>query len=163
MKKISIYTIALVIAIVIVAPSGYYMWLSNQPKDIVETAIEAGSFTTLVTALEAADLVDTLKGEGPFTVFAPTDDAFAALPEGVLDSLLANKTALIEVLTYHVVLGKFMAADVVTLGSLTTMQGGILTVDTTDGVEIDGANIVQTDIECTNGVIHVIDSVMMPK
>jgi transforming growth factor-beta-induced protein len=130
--------------------------------DIVQTAEYAGSFTTLVTALEAADLVDTLKGTGPFTVFAPTDDAFNALPSGVLDDLLANVTALTEVLTYHVVSGKYMAADVVTLSALTTVQGGNLTISATDGVQIDGANVVQTDIACRNGVIHVIDAVLIP-
>jgi transforming growth factor-beta-induced protein len=165
MNKTSYAIVAVVV--IIIGIGGYYLWMSSQPPieellDIVDTAVEAGSFTTLVTAVEAADLVDALKGEGPFTVFAPTDDAFDALPEGVLDGLLANTTALADVLTYHVVAGKYMAADVVALTSLTTLQGSDLMIDTTDGVTIDGANIVQTDIECSNGVIHVIDAVMIP-
>jgi uncharacterized surface protein with fasciclin (FAS1) repeats len=135
----------------------------EKPKDIVDTAIDAGSFSTLVTALEAADLVDTLKGAGPFTVFAPTDDAFNALPTGVLDDLLGNVTALTEVLTYHVVSGKYMAADVVALASLTTIQGDDLAITVTGTtVQIDGATVVQTDIETSNGVIHVIDAVLIP-
>jgi uncharacterized surface protein with fasciclin (FAS1) repeats len=139
----------------VVAPGGIL--------DIVQTAQYVGSFSTLVTALEAADLVDTLKGAGPFTVFAPTDDAFDALPTGVLDDLLGNVTALTEVLTYHVVAGKYMAADVVALTSLTTIQGDDLAITVTDTtVQIDGATVVQTDIECSNGVIHVIDAVLIP-
>lgn len=159
------YAIGLIVIAIVAGTVGFYLWQTNQPpqqSDIVDTAVEAGSFTTLVTAVEAAGLVDVLKGEGPFTVFAPTEEAFAALPEGVLDGLLANTMALTEVLTYHVVSGKYMAADVVALSSLTTLQGGDLVIDTTDGVKIDGANVVQTDIECSNGVIHVIDAVMIP-
>jgi len=153
--------------IIIIGVAGYYLWTTSQQPpeellDIVDTAVEAGSFTTLVTAVQAADLVDALKGEGPFTVFAPTDDAFDALPEGVLEGLLANTTALADVLTYHVVVGEYMAADVVAMDSLTTLQGSDLMIDTTDGVMIDGAQVVQTDIECSNGVIHVIDAVMIP-
>jgi uncharacterized surface protein with fasciclin (FAS1) repeats len=164
MEKKYVYAIALIIVLGIVV-LGVYWALYLQPaklKDIVDTAAEDGSFTTLVTALEAADLVDALKGEGPFTVFAPTDDAFDALPSGVLDDLLANVTALSDVLTYHVVSGEYMAADVVTLSALTTLQGGNLTISATDGVKIDGANVVQTDIACRNGVIHVIDAVLIP-
>jgi len=132
-------------------------------KDIVDTAVEAGSFTTLVTAVEAAGLVDTLKGEGPFTVFAPTDAAFAALPEGALDGLLADIPALTDVLLYHVVSGKVMAADVVNLSSATTVQGSDLTITVEDGaVMINDALVVTADIETSNGVIHVIDAVLLP-
>ena len=132
-------------------------------KDIVDTAVEAGSFTTLVTAVEAAGLVDTLKGEGPFTVFAPTDAAFAALPEGALDDLLADIPALTDVLLYHVVPGRVMAADVVNLSSATTVQGSDLTITVEDGaVMIDDALVVTADIEASNGVIHVIDAVLLP-
>lgn len=130
--------------------------------DIVDTAVAAGGFETLVTAVKAAGLVDTLKGDGPFTVFAPTDAAFAALPEGTLESLLADKDALAKVLTYHVVPGKVMAADVVQLDSAKTVQGQSVRIDTADGVKVDGANVVKTDIETSNGVIHVIDRVILP-
>jgi uncharacterized surface protein with fasciclin (FAS1) repeats len=132
-------------------------------KDIVDTAIEAGSFQTLVEAVQAAGLVDTLKGEGPFTVFAPTDDAFAKLPEGTLASLLADKAKLRAVLTYHVVPGKVMAADVVKLTRAETVQGQEISIDTSSGVKVDGANVVKTDIVTSNGVIHVIDSVILPR
>ena len=132
-------------------------------KDIVDTAIEAGSFNTLVTAVQAAGLVETLKGDGPFTVFAPTDEAFAAIPEADLEALLADKEALTAVLTYHVVPGKVMAADVVELDSATTVQGSDVDIEVSDGgVMVDGANVVTTDIETSNGVIHVIDAVIMP-
>jgi uncharacterized surface protein with fasciclin (FAS1) repeats len=131
--------------------------------DIVDTAIAAGQFETLATALQAADLVDTLKGEGPFTVFAPTDEAFAALPEGTLESLLEDIPALTDILLYHVVPGQVLAADVVDLTTATTVQGTDLTI-TVDGetVQIDEANIVTTDIIASNGVIHVIDAVILP-
>ncbi|NBC12002.1 MAG: fasciclin domain-containing protein [Gammaproteobacteria bacterium] len=135
----------------------------DAPGDIVDVAVAAGSFKTLAAALQAAELVDTLKGEGPFTVFAPTDEAFAKIPQAQLEALLADKEQLTAVLTYHVVPGKVMAADVVGLDSATTVQGGTLTIDTTDGVKVDGANVVKTDIEASNGVIHVIDTVLMPK
>ena len=135
-------------------------------KDIVDTAVEAGSFNTLVAAVKAAELVDTLKGEGPFTVFAPTDDAFAKLPEGTLDELLKpeNKEKLQAILTYHVVAGKVMAADVVGLESATTVQGADIAIEVKDGeVILNGASkVVTTDIETSNGVIHVIDSVILP-
>jgi uncharacterized surface protein with fasciclin (FAS1) repeats len=130
--------------------------------DIVDVAVGAGSFETLVTAVKAAGLVDTLKGEGPFTVFAPTDEAFAKIPKEQLTALLADKDALIAVLTYHVVPGKVMAADVVGLDSATSVQGSNITIDTSDGVRVDGAKVVMTDIEASNGVIHVIDTVIMP-
>lgn len=141
--------------------SGY----GDQP-DIVDTAIGAGQFETLVAAVEAAGLVDTLKGDGPFTVFAPTDEAFAALPEGTVESLLQpeNLEQLQSILTYHVVAGKVMAADVVDLDSAETVQGQTLRISTYgDSVRIDDATVLQADIETSNGVIHVIDSVLMPE
>lgn len=133
------------------------------PGDIVDVAVGAGSFETLVAAVQAAELVDTLKGEGPFTVFAPTDDAFAKIPPDQLEALLADKEGLTAVLTYHVVPGKLMAADVVKLDEVETVQGGKITIDTSDGVKVDDATVVQTDIEASNGVIHVIDAVIMPE
>ncbi|PKH03043.1 fasciclin [Psychromonas sp. MB-3u-54] len=135
-------------------------------KDIVDVAVENGSFTTLVAALKAAELVDTLKSEGPFTVFAPTDEAFAKLPEGTLDMLLLpeNKEQLVSILTYHVVAGKVMAADVMELDSATTVQGQDVMVDIMDGkVMIDDATVVIADVEASNGVIHVIDAVILPE
>ena len=137
---------------------------ASQPKaDIVDTAVAAGSFNTLVTAVKAAGLVDTLKGDGPFTVFAPTDDAFAKLPKGTVEALLADKEKLAAVLTYHVVAGKYMAADVVSVHELKTVQGQNVTISTSNGVRVDSANVVKTDIATTNGVIHVIDSVILPQ
>jgi uncharacterized surface protein with fasciclin (FAS1) repeats len=130
--------------------------------DIVDTAIAAGSFKTLVAAVQAADLVDTLKGPGPFTVFAPTDDAFAKLPPGTVDALLADKAALTAVLTYHVVAGKVTAADVAGLTQATTVQGGALTIDTSSGVRINDATVIKADVMASNGVIHVIDTVLLP-
>jgi uncharacterized surface protein with fasciclin (FAS1) repeats len=132
-------------------------------KDIVTTAVEAGSFTTLAKALTAAGLVETLKGPGPFTVFAPTDEAFAKLPAGTLEALLADKAKLTQVLTYHVVPGTVMAADVVKLSNAKTVQGQSVTITTRDGVKVDRANVVKTDIVATNGVIHVIDAVILPR
>src|SRR6056297_812911 len=132
---------------------------------IVETAVEAGTFTTLVAAVEAAGLVETLSGEGPFTVFAPTDEAFKALPEGTLESLLAAgaKDKLTSVLTYHVVPGKVLAEQVVDLDGAQTVNGQRLEISADkDGVQVDGAKVIQTDIECSNGVIHVIDAVLLP-
>jgi uncharacterized surface protein with fasciclin (FAS1) repeats len=134
--------------------------------DIVDTAVAAGNFKTLVAAVQAAGLVDTLKGAGPFTVFAPTDEAFAKLPAGTVDDLLKpeNKDKLVAVLTYHVVPGKVMAADVT--GKETkakTVQGGEVTVNGTNGVTVDGAKVIQADIVADNGVIHVIDAVILPK
>jgi len=132
--------------------------------DIVDTAVAAGSFSTLVTAVKAAELVDTLKGPGPFTVFAPNDAAFAKVPAADLEALLQDKAALGKVLTYHVVPGKVMAADVVKLSSATTVQGQELKIEVKDGtVLVDGAKVISTDIETSNGVIHVIDSVVLPK
>ena len=137
-----------------------------QGKDIVDTAVGAGQFKTLAAALQAAGLVETLKGKGPFTVFAPTDAAFAKLPAGTVETLLKpeNKAKLTAILTYHVVAGKVMAADVVKVKSAKTVQGTAVTVNAMGGkVMIDGANVVTTDIAASNGVIHVIDTVLMPK
>ncbi len=131
-------------------------------KNIVETAQAAGSFKTLLAAAEAAGLVDTLTSAGPFTVFAPTDDAFAKLPKGTVESLLKDKAKLTQILTYHVVAGKVMAKDVLNLKKAKTVQGQELTINTSSGVKVDNANVVKTDIETSNGVIHVIDSVMIP-
>lgn len=133
--------------------------------DIVDTAVNAGSFKTLAGALKAAGLVDTLKGRGPFTVFAPTDEAFAKLPAGTVDTLLKpeNKAKLASILTYHVVAGNVKAADVVKLKSAKTVQGQSVAIDAADGVKINGAKVVKADIECGNGVIHVIDTVLLPK
>jgi uncharacterized surface protein with fasciclin (FAS1) repeats len=137
----------------------------NHGKDIVDIAAGNESFSTLVAAVQAADLVDTLKGEGPFTVFAPTDDAFAALPAGTVEDLLKpeNKGKLTAILTYHVVPGKVMSGDLSDGMTATTVQGSDVTIGTTDGVTVDGAKVVQADIEASNGVIHVIDSVILPK
>ena len=137
-----------------------------QGKDIVDTAVAAGQFKTLAAALKAAGLVDTLKGGGPFTVFAPTDEAFAKLPKGTVEELLKpeNKAKLTAILTYHVVPGKVMAADVVKVKDATTVQGGAIKVNVNGGkVMVDGANVTKTDIGASNGVIHVVDSVLMPK
>lgn len=134
------------------------------PGNIVEVALEAGSFETLAAALTAAGLVETLQGEGPFTVFAPTDAAFAALPEGVLDALLLeeNRDLLISILTYHVVVGQVLAADVTT-GDVTSLESSAISIDTADGVVLNGTAIVTTaDVLASNGVIHVIDAVILP-
>ncbi|MEO8935654.1 MAG: fasciclin domain-containing protein [Burkholderiaceae bacterium] len=134
-------------------------------QDIIDTAVAAGSFKTLAAALTAANLVETLKGKGPFTVFAPTDEAFAKLPAGTVEGLLKDIPTLTSILTYHVVAGKVMAADVMTMDgrSAKTVNGATLAISTKDGVKLNGATtVVKTDIECTNGVIHVIDSVLLP-
>jgi len=134
-------------------------------KDIVDTAAGSDQFKTLVAAVKAADLVDTLKGDGPFTVFAPTDEAFAKLPDGTVEDLLKpeNKDQLVAILTYHVVPGKIMAADIDGESkSVKTVQGDTLAVDARDGVKVDDATVVTADIETSNGVIHVIDTVLMP-
>ncbi len=135
-------------------------------KDIVDTAADAGKFNTLVAAVKAAGLVDTLKGDGPFTVFAPTDEAFAKLPKGTVEDLLKpeNKEKLAAILTYHVVPGKVMASDIKgKKENVKSVQGGDLAVDATDGVKINDATVVTADIAASNGVIHVIDTVVMPK
>ncbi|NYT75650.1 fasciclin domain-containing protein [Alcaligenaceae bacterium] len=132
-------------------------------SDIVDTAVSAGSFNTLVTAIKAAGLVETLKGPGPFTVFAPTDEAFAKIPKADLDALLANKKELTKVLTYHVVPGAMMAADVKP-GMVKTVEGSDLKISVVDGkVMVNNAHVIKTDIKASNGVIHVIDTVLMPK
>ncbi|MEM7172489.1 MAG: fasciclin domain-containing protein [Pseudomonadota bacterium] len=134
-------------------------------KDIVDTAVSADDFNTLVAAVQAAELVETLKGDGPFTVFAPTDEAFAKLPAGTVENLLLpeNKDQLIAVLTYHVIPGKVMSGDIAGKKlDVNTVQGSAISVDATDGVTVDGANVVAADIEASNGVIHVIDSVVLP-
>ena len=137
----------------------------GEKQDIVDIAAGAGTFSTLVAAVEAADLVDTLKSEGPFTVFAPTDEAFAKLPEGTVETLLLpeNKSDLIAVLTYHVIPGAVMSTDIAgQMVTPTTVQGSMLDIDATNGVMVDGASVIQADIEASNGVIHVIDSVILP-
>ncbi|MHA7774189.1 fasciclin domain-containing protein [Roseibium sp. M-1] len=134
-------------------------------KDIVDTAVSAGSFNTLVAAVQAAGLVETLKGEGPFTVFAPTDEAFANLPEGTVENLLKpeNKDQLVAILTYHVVPGKVMSADIAgKKADVASVEGSTISVDATDGVKVDEATVVTADVEASNGVIHVIDKVIMP-
>jgi uncharacterized surface protein with fasciclin (FAS1) repeats len=131
-------------------------------KDIVDVAVAAGNFNTLATALKVAGLVETLKGKGPFTVFAPTDAAFAKIPKAQLDALLADKAKLTAVLTYHVVPGKVMAKDV-KAGMVKTVQGSSLTVSTMGGVKVDNATVTAVDIMADNGVIHVIDTVVLPK
>ena len=130
--------------------------------DIVDIASSAGGFDTLVAAIQAAGLVDTLKGKGPYTVFAPTDAAFAKIPKDQLEALLKDKDALVKVLTYHVVPGKVTAAEVVKLSSAKTVEGQSITIDTRDGVKVDNARVIKTDIMAENGVIHVIDTVIMP-
>lgn len=136
--------------------------LTAMAQDVVDTAVQAGNFTTLVTAVKAAGLVDTLKGPGPFTVFAPTDAAFAKVPKATLDALLADKAALTKVLTYHVVSGKLMAADL-RAGKLKTLEGQDLTIAAMGGVTVDKAKVVAADVAASNGVIHAIDTVLMPK
>ena len=152
--------LALTTAMAFSAPA----FADNHAKDIVDTAVEAGSFTTLVAAVQAAGLVDTLKGEGPFTVFAPTDEAFAKLPAGTVEDLLKpeNKDQLTAILTYHVVPGKVMSTDLSEGLKAATVQGGEVTITLEGGPKVDGASIVTPDIETSNGVIHVIDTVIMP-
>jgi uncharacterized surface protein with fasciclin (FAS1) repeats len=130
--------------------------------DIVDTAVSAGSFKTLVAAVQAAGLVDTLKGKGPFTVFAPTDEAFAKLPAGTVDALLKDIPKLKKILTYHVVSGKVLAADVVKLKSATTVEGSDVKIDASNGVKINDATVATPDVAADNGVIHIIDTVLIP-
>ncbi len=139
--------------------------IAGAKKDIVDTAVNAGSFETLVAAVQAAGLVDTLKGDGPFTVFAPTDEAFAALPAGTVENLLKpeNKDMLTAILTYHVVPGKVMSTDLADDMEAATVQGEAVTIDLDDGVKVENATVVSADIETTNGVIHVIDTVILPE
>jgi len=131
-------------------------------SDIVDTAVAAGSFTTLVAAVQAAGLVDTLKGAGPFTVFAPTDDAFKKLPAGTVEGLLQNIPKLTQVLTYHVIPGAVLSSDITGPMSPATVQGGTLKIDPSHGVKVNDATVVTPDIKCDNGVIHVIDTVLLP-
>ena len=146
------------IAFALVAGSTMSAWA----KHVVDTAVGAGNFKTLVAAVQAAGLVDTLKGPGPFTIFAPSDEAFAKIPKAQLDALLADKAALTKVLTYHVVPGKVMASDV-KAGKVKTVQGQELTVSTSMGVMVDQSKVIATDVAASNGVIHAIDTVLMPK
>ena len=132
-------------------------------KNVVETAIEAGDFKTLVKAVQEAGLVDTLSGDGPFTIFAPTDEAFSKLPEGTIEDLLKNKEKLTEILTYHVIADKVPSESVVNLSRAKTVNGKEIMIETHDGVKVNKAQVIKTDIECSNGVIHVIDSVLIPE
>jgi uncharacterized surface protein with fasciclin (FAS1) repeats len=142
---------------------GTAAFAGGHSKDIVDTAVEAGTFNTLVAAVTAAGLGDTLKGDGPFTVFAPTDEAFAKLPEGTVEGLLADIPTLTSILTYHVVPGKVMSTDLSDGMTAATVNGAELTVDLSDGVKISGATVTAADIEASNGVIHVIDTVLLPQ
>jgi uncharacterized surface protein with fasciclin (FAS1) repeats len=160
-------TKTLAVTILLVFLSSTALIASSHTKmDIVDTAVKAGSFNTLVAAVQAAGLAETLKGEGPFTVFAPTDDAFAKLPAGTVEDLLKpeNKDKLAAILTYHVVSGKVMAKDVMTMKEAKTVNGETITISMeADTVMIDNAKVVTADIECSNGIIHVIDTVILPK
>jgi uncharacterized surface protein with fasciclin (FAS1) repeats len=161
--KRAIVTLA---AVAVLVPFSAQPRLQAQSQDIVDTAVAAGSFKTLAAALKAAGLIDTLKGKGPFTVFAPTDDAFAKLPAGTVEDLLKpeNKAKLTAILTYHVVAGKVMAADVVKLKNAATVNGKSVQIKVDGGtVMVDNAKVVKTDIGTSNGVIHVIDAVLLPK
>jgi uncharacterized surface protein with fasciclin (FAS1) repeats len=167
MKKM-VCTLSAVALIALVSVSATFAeeCAASKQKDIVDTAVGAGSFETLVTAVSKAGLVDVLKGKGPFTVFAPTDDAFGKLPEGTVAELIKpeNKAKLTAILTYHVVPGKVMAADVVKLSEAKTVQGSSVDIKVKEGkVFIDGAQVIKADISCANGVIHVIDSVILPE
>ncbi|GAC30563.1 fasciclin domain-containing protein [Brumicola pallidula] len=168
MKSVINNTIKLVSAALLAAVFSANVMAGNygSKMDIVETAASNSDFSTLVAAVKAAGLVDALKADGPLTVFAPTNEAFAKLPAGTVESLLLpeNKDKLVQILTYHVVAGEVMAADVVKLTSATTLEGSDITVAVSDGgVKVDNANVVTTDIKTSNGVIHVIDTVIMPK
>jgi uncharacterized surface protein with fasciclin (FAS1) repeats len=160
MKKVITTVAALALVAAVAAPAASQGY--GAQKDIVDTAVSAGNFKTLAAALTAAGLVETLKGKGPFTVFAPTDEAFAKIPKADLDALIADKAKLTQVLTYHVVAGRVMAADVVKLKEATTVQGSKVRIDTRDGVKVNNAKVVATDIAASNGVIHVIDTVILP-
>lgn len=164
-KSIVAVVSAALIALSSAAIAGHHGKKEAMPGDIVDVAVSAGQFNTLAAALDAAGLVETLKGDGPFTVFAPTDDAFAKLPEGTIETLLKpeNKDQLVAILTYHVVPGSVMASDVVELDSATTVNGADVAIKvSTEGVQVDNAMVVKTDISASNGVIHVIDSVILP-
>jgi uncharacterized surface protein with fasciclin (FAS1) repeats len=158
-------TILKLISITVISLGMITTTFAQMKSDIVDTAVSAGSFNTLVAAVKAAGLVDTLKSDGPFTVFAPTDEAFAALPSGTVENLLKpeNKDTLVKILTYHVVAGKVMSADIAGKAlSPETVEGSTVDINATNGVMIDGANVTTADIEASNGVIHVIDKVIMP-
>ena len=162
LKAIRLMALALVLSLGVFAVQTSRA--AEPAKDIVDTAVAAGQFKTLAAALQAAGLVDTLKGAGPFTVFAPTDEAFAKLPAGTVDALLKDIPKLKGILTYHVVAGKVMAADVVKLNSAKTVNGQSAKITVVGGkVMVDNAHVVTTDISCSNGVIHIIDSVILPK
>jgi uncharacterized surface protein with fasciclin (FAS1) repeats len=150
------------IATAVAASVATSAFADGHSMDIVDTAVANGSFTTLVAAVEAAGLVETLKGEGPFTVFAPTDDAFAALPEGTVEALLADPEALAAILTYHVVAGKVMSGDLSDGMTAATVNGADITIGTEGGVTVNEANVVAADVEASNGVIHVLDAVILP-
>jgi uncharacterized surface protein with fasciclin (FAS1) repeats len=165
-KNVRVAVFAVAAALVLSLSMGTLARPKAASKDIVDTAVAAGSFKTLAAALQAAGLVDTLKGKGPFTVFAPTDEAFAKLPAGTVEDLLKpeNKEKLVAILTYHVVPGKVLAAQVTKMNSAKTVNGQSLTITANNGtVMVDNAKVVKTDILCSNGVIHVIDSVVLPK
>ena len=162
-KALYFAIVAQFVAVASLANAGHHE--ETDANDIVDTAVSAGQFKTLAAALDAAGLVETLKGEGPFTVFAPTDAAFAKLPAGTVESLLKpeNRDQLIAILTYHVVPGKVEASDVVKLDTATTVNGATVAITVADnGVRVDNANVIKTDIAASNGVIHVIDSVILP-
>ena len=163
MKKLVELAVVILSALMLAGIGAAAEKTNAEEMDIVDTAIAAGNFTTLVQAVQEAGLVDTLKGEGPFTVFAPTDEAFAEIPEDELNALLADKTKLVAVLTYHVIPAKVMSADLEDGMEATTVEGSNLTISIDDsGVMVDGAKVIQADIETSNGVIHVIDAVIMP-
>jgi uncharacterized surface protein with fasciclin (FAS1) repeats len=165
-RKTSIYTIpALLAAVLLLATEAYAGGYGKKQADIVDTAVSAGSFNTLAAALQAGGLVDTLKGDGPYTVFAPTDEAFAKLPDGTVEMLLLpeNKDKLVEILTYHVVAGKVTSAEVVTLEKAQTVNGSEVAIKVVDEtVFINDSRVVAADIEASNGVIHVVDTVILP-
>ena len=165
-KNVRVAFFAVAVALVLSLCTGTLAGPKAASQDIVDTAVAAGSFKTLAATLQAAGLVDTLKGKGPFTVFAPTDEAFAKLPPGTVEDLLKpeNKAKLASILTYHVVPGKVLAAQVTKMNSAKTVNGQSLTISANAGtVMVDNAKVVKTDILCSNGVIHVIDSVILPK
>lgn len=165
-KSVRVVSFAAALALVLALSLGTYASPKAASQDIVDTAVAAGSFKTLAAALQAAGLVDTLKGKGPFTVFAPTDEAFAKLPPGTVEDLLKpeNKAKLVAILTYHVVPGKVLASQVTKMNSAKTVNGESLTISVNSGsVMVENAKVVKTDILCSNGVIHVIDTVLLPK
>jgi len=162
MNRISI-ALALSLPAVMAHAMDAKMVSRDAKPDLVDTAVAAGSFNTLATALKAAGLVDTLKGPGPFTVFAPTDEAFAKLPPGTLEALLKDLPKLRSILTYHVVPGRLAASDVIKLTKAATVQGQDLRISTTGGVKVNGASVIKTDISTSNGIIHVLDTVLLPQ